>query len=460
LKSFADLKLSPDLLAVVDEIGFREMTPVQAQAIPLLLAGRDLIAQSKTGSGKTAAFALPLLNKLNPELREIQALILCPTRELSDQVAREMRRLGRRHKGLQILLMVGGQPGKAQAEAAEKGVHVVVGTPGRVLDHLGRGNLRLENLATLVLDEADRMLDMGFEEDMRAILSALPAQKQTALFSATFPAQIKSLSRGFQKDPAHIEIVDEAGAPITHFYVPLEDGEKKEWLRRFLAKARGASVIVFCNQKAVVGEIADALQGVDIEAAVLHGDLEQRDRDEVMALFRNGTVRVLIATDVAARGLDIEDLDLVLNFDAPYENAVYVHRTGRTGRAGKSGAAATLATEEERARLRRIAGEIEIKVEAGNLEKLFALVREKAEAAVPMRTLFITGGRKDKLRPGDVVGAITGGEGGLSASEVGKIEIHDRFAFVGVQAACAVAALKKLKEGRIKGRKFPVKLLE
>ncbi len=458
---FSDLKISADLLSVVKEIGFDEMTPVQAQTIPVLLEGRDLIGQSKTGSGKTAAFTLPILNKLDPELREIQALILCPTRELSDQVAREIRRLGRRNKGLQVLLMVGGQPGKAQAEAVDRGVHIVVGTPGRVLDHLQRGNLDFRALSTLVLDEADRMLDMGFEEEMRAIMTALPREIQTALFSATFPAQIKEISKGFQKNPAHVKIEDEAvaGPSIAQHFVPMDPSEKQEMLRRFLAKTRGASVLIFCNQKVQVAELAAALAREDLDVAALHGDLEQRDRDEVMALFRNGTARILVATDVAARGLDIDSLDLVVNFEAPYETDIYVHRVGRTGRAGKSGIALTLANEEERARLRQIAGEAELTIDGTTLDKVFLQLRPAAEAAVKMRTLFVSGGRKDKLRPGDILGALTGEAGGLKAEEIGKIEIHDNFAFVGVHASIAEHAAQKLKMGRIKGRRFPVKVL-
>lgn len=461
--SFSELKLADDLLAVIDEVGFKEMTPVQARAIPLLLQGRDVIAQSKTGSGKTAAFALPILNKLDVSRREIQALILCPTRELSDQVAREIRRLGRRHKGLQVLLMVGGQPGKPQSEAAEKGVHIVVGTPGRVLDHLGRGNLALDALTTLVLDEADRMMDMGFEEEMRAIMNALPKDKQTALFSATFPAQIKNLSRGFQKDPAHVQVEDdtaEADQTIGQFFIPLDSNEKLEMLRRFLVKARGASVLIFCNQKVSIAEMASALERENLEVAALHGDLEQRERDQVMALFRNGTTRILVATDVAARGLDIDNLDLVVNFEAPYEAPVYVHRIGRTGRAGKSGVAITLATEEERARLRLIGSEIETKIEGSSFDKVFAMIRDKVEVSVRMRTLFISGGRKDKLRPGDILGALTGEAGGLNSADIGKIEIHDNFTFVGIKSSLATKAAAKLKEGRIKGRRFPVKVLE
>jgi ATP-independent RNA helicase DbpA len=459
---FSQLKLSADLLAVLDEVGFKEMTAVQARAIPVLLEARDVIAQSKTGSGKTAAFALPILNKLDVSRREIQALILCPTRELSDQVAREIRRLGRRHKGLQVLLMVGGQPGKPQSEAAEKGVHIVVGTPGRVLDHLGRGNLGLDALMTLVLDEADRMMDMGFEEEMRAIMQELPEIKQTALFSATFPPQIKNLSRGFQKAPVHIQIEDAAATDqsIDQFFIPLDSNEKLEMLRRFLVKARGASALVFCNQKVSIAEIASALERENLDVAALHGDLEQRDRDQVMALFRNGTTRVLVATDVAARGLDIDSLDLVVNFEAPFEAPVYVHRIGRTGRAGKTGVAITLATEEERARLRLIGSEIQNKIEGSTFDKVFAMIRPQAEASVSMRTLFISGGRKDKLRPGDILGALTGEASGLNSTDIGKIEIHDNFAFVGIRSSMATKAAAKLKEGRIKGRRFPVKVLE
>jgi ATP-independent RNA helicase DbpA len=360
------------------------------------------------------------------------------------------------------LLMVGGQPGKPQSEAAEKGVHIVVGTPGRVLDHLGRGNLGLDALMTLVLDEADRMMDMGFEEEMRAIMQELPEKKQTALFSATFPPQIKNLSRGFQKDPVHIQIEDAAATDptIDQFFIPLDSGEKLELLRRFLVKARGASVLVFCNQKVSIAEIASALERENLDVAALHGDLEQRDRDQVMALFRNGTTRVLVATDVAARGLDIDSLDLVVNFEAPFEAPVYVHRIGRTGRAGKTGVAITLATEEERARLRLIGSEIQNKIEGSTFDKVFAMIRPHAEASVSMRTLFISGGRKDKLRPGDILGALTGEASGLNSTDIGKIEIHDNFAFVGIKSSVATKAAAKLKEGRIKGRRFPVKVLE
>lgn len=459
LKNFSDLEISDDLKAVVNEIGFSEMTPIQAESIPLLLQGKDLIGQSKTGSGKTAAFALPILQRLKTDERQLQALVMCPTRELCAQVAREIRRLGRKLKDLQVLLLVGGQPGKPQTQALQKGIHIAVGTPGRILDHLHRGHIDYRNLSVLVLDEADRMLDMGFEEDVKQILEELPRNRQTVLFSATFPAEIKTISKRYQHSPAHVVIQDENDETvIKQFCCAMDLHERLNRLTRFLQKTSG-SVLVFCNQKASVSEIALELQRFDVRAGALHGDLEQRDRDQVLALFRNGTTRVLVATDVAARGLDIESLDMVINFDVPHESEIYVHRIGRTGRAGKSGVAISLADEAGRARLREISRVTDNKVELTTLDKISAEFAEESGNESPMETLFISGGRKDKLRPGDILGALTAEAGGLDSSEIGKIEIHDRFSYVAVAKFRAEAAVQRLKNGRIKGKRFLVKLI-
>ncbi len=466
---FASLSLSPELLEVVGELGYEKMTPIQAKSIPVLLDGRDLIGQSQTGSGKTAAFTLPILQKIDLGTHRVQALVLCPTRELCTQVAREVRKLGRRHPGLNVLILSGGQPMFPQLGALEKGVHIVVGTPGRVLDHLKRRSLDLRSVATLVLDEADRMLDMGFEDEMKTILAEIPRRRQTVFFSATFPDSITSLSRSYQKDPVRITIED---APASQqptirqvVYESTPDGKFETFLW-ILQQTQPESAIVFCNLKATVGELARELKRIGVDAGQLHGDLEQAERDRVMAKFRNQSIRILIATDVAARGIDVEDLDAVFNFDIPQQPEIYVHRIGRTGRAGKKGLAISIASPKEKAKILRIEQETGFKIEPkqpGLLSRTDERGREvhreilKGEAL--MKTLFISGGRKDKVRPGDILGALTGEAGGLDGEQVGKIEIHDRFAYVAVSTEIAELALSRLRDGRIKGRKFRVEFV-
>lgn len=442
--AFRELGLSPELIQVVQELGFEQMTPVQAQSIPLLLKGHDLIGQSKTGSGKTAAFTLPVLEKLDSRNRRIQALVLCPTRELCTQVAREMRKLGRRIPGIQVLILAGGQPIFPQLSALSKGAHIAVGTPGRVLDILRRRKLDLRDVTTVVLDEADRMLDMGFQEDMEEILAAVPEQRQTVLFSATYPDAIGELSRAYQNKPMRVTIESAPEeAPLIR-EIAYETSDKFKAMLWALNEHKPESAIVFCNLKATVRELADALADAGLSAASLHGDLEQADRDRVMAKFRNRSTRILIATDVAARGIDVESLDMVVNFDLPKQPEVYVHRIGRTGRAGREGLAISLVSGRERLPHKGIE-----RMKAGHSE-------EARQTEAQMVTLFISGGRKDKVRPGDILGALTGEAGGLSASEVGKIEIHDRFAYVAIASTVAARALESLRNGRIKGRKFRV----
>ncbi len=454
---FSSLGLSAELLSVVAELGFETMTPIQAQSIPVLLQGQDLIGQAKTGSGKTAAFTLPILEKVDLERREIQALILCPTRELSAQVAREIRRLGRRHNGVQVVVLAGGEPARPQREAMARGVHIAVGTPGRILDHMSRGNLNTAYLKTLVLDEADRMLDMGFEEDVQLIIQNTPGTRQTVFFSATYPASIQQLSRKYQSQPAQVKI-DDGGDDETelleHLYFTADtDGEKPLLLSRLLRKVKGPA-LVFCNLKNSVNDIVERLEHEGISTAGLHGDLEQRDRDRVLAMFRNGSRRVLVATDVAARGLDIDGLELVVHFEVPFEAAVYVHRSGRTGRAGKSGLVVSLADVEERSRLRTFG----CKLEKGDFAKLKTSGEE--DELTLMQTLYISGGRKDKLRPGDILGALTGQSGGFAATSIGKIEIHEKFAYVAIAKNLSDSAVQRLRTGGIKGRKFLVRTVD
>lgn len=468
--SFSSLSLSPEILQVVKELGYEQLTPIQAKSIPLLLKGKDLIGQSKTGSGKTAAFTLPILERLDLRNRHrIQSLILCPTRELCTQVAREIRKLGRKHPGLQVLILAGGTPIFTQLHALSKGAHIAVGTPGRILDHLSRGSLDLGGLTTLVLDEADRMLDMGFEEDMERILSETPGSRQTILFSATFPDTIESISRRYQRAPIRITIEsdEQTSAQIEQLAFEVEAEDKVKALLYLLTKYPTDSAIIFCNLKLTVADLTQTLNRSGVSASAIHGDLEQYERDQVLAQFRNRSAKLLIATDVAARGLDIENLDAVYNFDLPSTPDVYVHRIGRTGRAGKTGLAITLTTPKQADRLRQIEKDTGVEVARKKITgiasaehaTLVEKLQETAESSVAMQTILISGGRKDKMRPGDILGALTGEAGGLDAKDIGKIEIHDRFAYVAVRKAIAEDAVRSLADGRIKGRKFRISLV-
>ncbi len=465
MENFRNLGLPEDLARVAQELGFTEPTPVQRQAIPLLLEARDLIGQSRTGSGKTAAFGLPALAKLELRPRRLQVLVLCPTRELCAQVARELRRLGRRLPGLQVLILAGGAPIFPQLQALEKGVHIAVGTPGRVLDHLVRGTLELRGLRTVVLDEADRMLDMGFEEDMQRILGHAPAGRQTVLFSATFPRSIEALSRRYQRDPARVtvETDPEEKVDIRQELYEATPEKRARALLSLLTSIKPESSIVFCNFKASAFALARELAAAGLSVGALHGDLEQNDRDRIMAQFRNGSLRTLIATDVAARGIDVPNLALVINYELPPQSEVYVHRVGRTGRAGQKGHAISFYSPNERPKVGAIERETGVKLERKTLEAFANTALDMAPsptATAAMRTLYISGGRKDKVRPGDILGALTGEAAGLDASEVGRIEIHDRFSYVAVASPIANLALARLRAGRIKGRKFRVEAVK
>jgi len=448
---FGDLGLSPALLAVLAELGYAAPTAIQRLAIPPLLAGRDLIGQSKTGSGKTAAFAIPLLERVRSGERVPQALVLCPTRDLCTQVAGEIRKLGRYQPNLQVLIVSGGQPLKPQAQALERGVPVVVATPGRLLDHLERGQVSLRTVRLLVLDEADRMLDMGFHDDMAAILAHLPAQRQTALFSATFDEAVLALSERYQRSPQRVEVVD-APPAIAQRALRVSDEQRGEALLSVLRGQALASAVVFCNTKQAVDEVTELLQRAGQPADRLHGGLEQRERDLALAKLRNGTTRVLVATDVAARGLDISGLAAVINYEPPAQPEVYVHRIGRTGRAGEQGLAVTLYTAEEAFRIAAIEA-----YTGAPIAPWQPVADTVAEPAPRLRTLCIGAGRKDKLRPGDILGALTGAAG-LSADQVGRIEVADRSSYVAVPAELAKAALSGLRRGRIKGRRFRIDL--
>lgn len=460
---FRSLPLSPALLDVIDELGFETLTPIQREAIPLLLEGKDLIGQSKTGSGKTVAFSLPILERLDPSSQTLSALVLSPTRELSAQVARELRTLGRKHAGLRVVTVTGGEPVSAQRRALEGGAHIAVGTPGRVLDLVKREAIDLRKVTTVVLDEADRMLEMGFEDDMKAILGALSKKRQTVLFSATFPDAIETMSRSYQRDPVRVTIDSEDDdLAIAELAYVAATNDKPRVLLDALHVHDHESALVFCNQKATVDAVAQTLARAGFSVDRLHGDLEQHDRDRVMAKFRNRSVRVLVATDVAARGLDVDDLDLVVNVDLPNQPEIYVHRIGRTGRAGKSGTAISLIAPSDEARLRAIEESTTRPVKRlSEVPRREVQTGEKPRSrAATMVTLYVAGGRKDKVRPGDILGALTGEAGGFAGTSIGKIEIHDHYTYVAVEKSIAKAAAKSLSEGRIKGRKFRAGIAE
>ncbi|WP_141326500.1 ATP-dependent RNA helicase DbpA [Myxococcus sp. AB025B] len=454
---FATLALSPPLLQVLGELGFQSATPIQAQSIPVLLEGKDLVGQARTGSGKTAAFALPLLRQVRLQDRRVQSLVLCPTRELCAQVAGEIRKLGRRLPGLQVLVLAGGQPIRPQLEALEKGAHIAVGTPGRIIDVLDRDALDTRGVATVVLDEADRMLDMGFREDMERILGAMPSRRQTVLFSATFPPDIAALSRAFQKEPVRVTVEDtEAAPPIRQLRYNSAPEDKPAMLLKVLHRHMPASAIVFCNHKATVVELTKSLSDAGVSVDGLQGDLEQFERDRVMAKFRNLSTRVLVATDVAGRGIDVEALDAVVNFDMPFQPEPYVHRIGRTGRAGRTGLAIALVTPRDERKVEEIEQALGVKLETGDQAALEETFMKPGALGSEWETLYISAGRKDKMRPGDILGALTGEAGGFAATDVGKIEIQDHIAYVAVARRVSRIAFQRLSEGRIKGRKHKI----
>ncbi len=466
---FESLNLSPSLLEVIKELGYHHMTPIQSAAIPPLMAGRDLIGQSKTGSGKTVAFGVPIIETVSIKDRALQSLVLCPTRELCTQVARELRKLGRRLPGLQVQILAGGTPLRAQLASMTNGMQIAVATPGRLLDHIKRKTVNLASVKLLVLDEADRMLDMGFAEDIDQIIEQTPSDRQTVYFSATFDARIGQMSRSFQHKPVKITIEDPAEQPLQIeqiFYQVEEEIDKSAALETLLSELNPQSALIFCRLKITAAGLAKNLYKAGFSTRPLHGDLDQAERDRAMAMFRNGSVQIVVATDVAARGLDVIDLDLVVNFDMPSDSEVYLHRIGRTGRAGKSGLAISLGIPREQNKLDQYQRLTNTKIERLSFSERPAVGPAPAKLAAPaepasagvMSTLHIWGGRKDKLRPGDILGALTG-EIGMTFAQVGKIEILDRLAYVAVPSHLAKNAARRLRDGHIKGRKFRVDVL-
>ncbi len=454
--SFSSLPLPSALLQTLEHLGFEQMTPVQAAALPLILTGNDLIAQSRTGSGKTAAFGIGLLVPLNPAFLGCQALVMSPTRELAAQTATALRTLARAMPNIKIVTLCGGTPFGPQAASLEQGAHVIVGTPGRIKDHLDRGTLELNGLNCLVLDEADRMLDMGFHDAISAIIEMAPKRRQTLLFSATYPASIEALASRFLQAPQRVSIEDsEPQNPILQRFYEITPKERLQAVVRLLAAERLQPCIAFCHTRQQCQDLLQHLQAHKVSALTLHGDMEQRERDEVLALFANQSCSVLVATDVAARGIDIAGVAAVINVELSPDPAAHTHRIGRSGRAGEPGLALSLVAPSEGGRATAI--------ETAQGRPLdwhpTAQLPETLDTPLiaPMRTLAISGGRKDKVRPGDLLGALTG-DAGLPADAIGKISITDYQALVAIKRDLAPVALQRLEQGKIKGRRFKVRL--
>ena len=456
--SFATLPLAPATLANLRQLGYHDMTPIQAASLPPALLGRDLIAQAKTGSGKTAAFTLALLASLNARRFAVQALVLCPTRELADQVTTEIRRLARAEDNVKVVTLCGGSPLRGQLASLEHGAHIAVGTPGRVLDHLARQSLQLDALNTLVLDEADRMLDMGFHDDIVQVVRQCPKERQTLLFSATYPEGIAQLARQFMREPQTVKVdAQHAAQQIREIFFEVAEGGRLHAVARLLDHFRPESALAFCNTRQQCRDLVEVLRAQGFHALALHGELEQRDRDQVLVQFANRSCSVLVATDVAARGLDIAQLAAVVNVDITPDPEVHVHRIGRTGRAGESGLALGLVSLDEMGRVGRIE---QLLGHPSQWQALDTLAPSGAGPLLPpMVTLQIVGGRKEKIRAGDVLGALTG-EAGFAREQVGRIQVGEQSTYVAVAREIGDAALARLNGGRVKGKKVKVRRLD
>ncbi|HAQ49943.1 MAG TPA: ATP-dependent RNA helicase DbpA [Gammaproteobacteria bacterium] len=453
--AFTHLGLKKAQLHNLQALGYHQMTAIQARAIPAILNKKDIVAKAKTGSGKTVAFGLGLLHHLNPRFFGVQALILCPTRELANQVAQEIRKLARSVANTKVVVLSGGKPFGPQVGSLSHGAHIVVGTPGRVNDHLEKGTLIVTQLTTLVLDEADRMLDMGFITAIKAIIKFTPKTRQTLLFSATYQQNIQTISQQIQRQPQLIEIAEQQQeTTIKQLFYEIKTAQRQATLRALLAHYQLRNTIVFCHTKKQCAEVASWLQSQDIAALAMHGDMEQSQREQGLIRFSNRSCLVLVATDVAARGLDIQAVDAVINYTLPTDTSTYIHRIGRTGRAGAAGLALSLLTEADHHRAKAIEAYQQqpniIDVPASlDCPKDFTL-------AADMVTIQINAGRKQKLRAGDIVGALIG-QAGLKKDDIGMIHIQDMSSYVAIKQGVLRQAMNYLSQGKVKGRTFRVR---
>lgn len=458
IDKFTELKLRPELSAALTDLGFNSLTAIQALSLPPMLEGKDVIAQGQTGSGKTAAFGLSILNSLDTQLFKVQSIVLCPTRELAEQVASEIRRLARRIPNVKVLTVYGGTPMKPQIDSLAKGTHIVVGTPGRIEDHLTKGTLALDNIKNLVLDEADRMLDMGFQKTLDAIIEGLSKERQTLLFSATYPRGIKAIAERITRDAELLKVastqdtvrIDES------FYLVSNEAERLRALQRLLLQESDKQAVVFCNTRIDAQRAAGALKSAGFSAAALHGDMDQKERDQTLIRFTNQSICTLVATDVAARGLDIRSIDLVVNYQLPKELEVYTHRIGRTGRAGDKGLAFALYDKSELFRLDKLETFLSRKLSTQDLPPKEIL--DQSPARPRMATLRVEGGKKQKIRAGDLVGALTRNSA-IDGVQLGKIQLMDNWSYIAVNRDIAKAALQQLNQGRIKGKSFRCRLI-
>lgn len=454
--TFSTLALRPELLQRVQNMNFRHMTPVQAVALPPALAGKDVVARASTGSGKTAAFALGCLQRLAHTQFHVQSLVLCPTRELAEQVATSFRELAKHLANTKVITLCGGVALGPQIASLQHSAHIVVGTPGRVLKHLQKKTLHLQGLATLVLDEADRMLDMGFADEIDAILGYLPEPRQNLLFSATYPDEVAEVVSALCPHAVRVDVTESEAAPsISEYWCHApsarQQRERVDALVRGLHRWGGKLNLVFCSTKIQCAEVSRQLGSLGYSAVALHGDMEQAERSRTLIRFANGSANVLVATDVAARGLDIDDVDAVFNFELPHQGEVYVHRIGRTARGGKTGVALSLVSEREMTRLRGMEAE-----RGGGPMRLWRAEETGDQSSLPepdVYTLEISGGRKHKLRPGDILGALTATQE-LGADAVGKIDILPTVSYVAIAKAQAGTAQALINGGKIKGRQY------
>ena len=452
MEKFSQLNLSKEFLTNLNSLEYINMTPIQQKSLPLSLQNKDLIAQAKTGSGKTVAFCIPLLNKIDVKNFRIQSLILAPTRELANQIAQELRKLSRHIHNLKVLTLCGGVPFKPQVVSLFHGAHIVVATPGRVLKHIKEENIKLENINTLVLDEADKMLDMGFYDDIIEIINSLPKNRQTLLFSATYEKNIEKLALNILKNPEFVKVENEEKVHIKQKFYNVDESNKTALIPALISSNKAKTILIFCNMKITCDKLADDLYDLGLDVLTLHSDLDQKQRDETIILFSNKSYPILIATDVASRGLHIDDVDLVINYDLSLDEKIHTHRIGRTARAGKGGIAISLYNSNDYDRVELIKDTFsDIKEE--NIIDIEDDLSYKIDSN--LRTIFINGGKKQKLRAGDILGALTAGIG-LNKDDIGKIDILDFASYVAINKEKLEYVLEKLSKSKIKGKYYRI----
>ena len=453
---FSQLHLGDAMTANLKSLGYHQLTPIQRESLPAILMGGDVLAQAKTGSGKTAAFGIGLLLRLNPEETRTTALVLCPTRELAGQVKDELKRLARHMANVKILSLCGGSPIRAQMDSLYHGAHVVVGTPGRILDHLDRGTLDIRAINTFVLDEADRMLDMGFQDTLDQIVSFTPGNHQTLLFSATYPPEIEEISGAIQKNPTKVKVETEhTSGQIDQTFVDIGRLRKPEALVKIISHLKIQSALIFCQTKQQCRDLTAELSELQFSVDTIHGDLEQKERDQVLTLFANGSLNFLIATDVAARGIDIKDLEVVVNFELSRDPEVHVHRIGRTGRQGNEGMAISLYNQKNAFRVEKI----EAYMKRNFKRKLIKSFQDYAEPPRPPKvTICMDAGKKHKIRPGDILGALTS-QTKIPARTIGNINIFPFYSYIAVDPGQARAVLKQLVHNPVKGKRVRARVI-